>query len=182
MQSLEVNPERPPLPSVSSMSKKQERQQAILQLISSRRIASQEELKQLLTANGWIVTQATLSRDLRDLGVVRVPTEDGARYLLPEMVADDSKPALDQLLPQWFSRIDGVGELAVLHTLPSGAPPIAEAIDSQGWPEVLGTLAGENTVLIVCRSGDARVALAGGADVQAAVAIGRRLAGMANEG
>lgn len=141
------------------MTKKQERQHAILQLIASRRIASQEELKQLLTATGWTVTQATLSRDLRDLGVVRAPTEDGARYLLPEMVADDSKPALGELLPQWFSRIDGVGELLVLHTLPSGAPPIAEAIDSQGWPEVLGTLAGENTVLIVCRSADARLTL-----------------------
>jgi transcriptional regulator of arginine metabolism len=141
------------------MTKKHERQHAILQLISSRRIASQEELKRLLTANGWAVTQATLSRDLRDLGVVRAPTEEGARYLLPEMVTDDSKPSLDNLLPQWFSRIDGVGELVVLHTLPSGAPPIAEAIDSQGWPEILGTLAGENTVLIVCRSAEARLTL-----------------------
>lgn len=151
------------------MTKKQERQHAILQLIGSRRIASQEELKHLLVANGWAVTQATLSRDLRDLGVVRASTEEGARYLLPEMVADDSKPLLEELLPQWFSRIDGVGELAVLHTLPSGAPPLAEAIDSQGWPEVLGTLAGENTVLIVCRSADAREALTA------------RLASLANE-
>jgi transcriptional regulator of arginine metabolism len=143
------------------MTKKQERQHAILQLIGSRRVASQEELKRLLVAAGWMVTQSTRSRDLRDLGVVRAPTDDGARYLLPEMVADDSKPALGELLPQWFSRIDGVGELLVLHTLPSGAPPIAEAIDSQGWPEILGTLAGENTVLIVCRSADARVALTG---------------------
>ena len=88
---------------------------------------------------------------------MRAPTEDGARYLLPEMVADEAKPSLGELLPQLFSRIDGVGELLVLHTLPSGAQPIAEAIDSQGWPEILGTLAGENTVLIVCRSAEARV-------------------------
>jgi transcriptional regulator of arginine metabolism len=66
---------------------------------------------------------------------------------------------LDQLLPQWFSRIDGVGELVVLHTLPSGASPISEALDSQAWPEIIGTLAGENTVLIVCRSAAARVAV-----------------------
>ena len=72
------------------------------------------------------------------------------------MVGDDDKPSLDSLLPQLFSRIDGVGELIVLHTLPSGAQPIAEAIDSQGWPEVLGTIAGENTILIVCRSAEAR--------------------------
>ena len=142
-----------------SMTKKQERQQAILDLIAKHPIASQEDLKQLLTADGWSVTQATLSRDLRDLGVVRASTEKGLRYLLPEMVADESKPQLDQLLPQWLSRIDGVGELIVLHTLPSGAPPISEAIDSQGWPEVIGTIAGENTVLIVCRSAQARAAL-----------------------
>ena len=138
------------------MTQKQERQKAILQLVGQHAIASQEDLKRHLMERGWSVTQATLSRDLRDLGVVRAPTEDGARYLLPEMVADDSKPSLGELLPQWFSRIDGVSELIVLHTLPSGAPPISEAIDSQGWPEVIGTIAGENTVLIVCRSADAR--------------------------
>lgn len=141
------------------MSKKQERQNAILRLVSQHQIANQEDLKRHLTSQGWSVTQATLSRDLRDLGVVRAPTEDGARYLLPEMVADESKPSLGELLPQWFSRIDGVGELIVLHTLPSGAPPISEAIDSQGWSEVIGTIGGENTVLVICRSADARLAI-----------------------
>jgi transcriptional regulator of arginine metabolism len=72
------------------------------------------------------------------------------------MVVDESKPSLDSLLPQLFSRIDGVGELIVLHTLPSGAQPISEAVDSQGWPEIIGTIAGENTILIVCRSAEAR--------------------------
>ncbi len=141
------------------MTKKTERQAAILRLVGQHSIASQEDLKRLLAADGFAVTQATLSRDLRDLGVLRAPTDDGARYLLPEMLGDSDKPKLDELLPQWFSRIDGVGELIVLHTLPSGASPISEAIDSQAWPEVLGTLAGENTVLIVCRSAIARAAV-----------------------
>ena len=139
--------------------KKSERQQAILSLIASHSIASQEDLKQLMTERGWSVTQATLSRDLRDLGVMRAPTESGARYLLPEMVGDDSKLSLDSVLPQWFSKIDGVGELIVLHTQPGGAQPIAEALDSEAWPEVIGTIGGENTVLIVCRSAAARTAL-----------------------
>ena len=143
----------------TGMNKKNERQQAILQLIGNHQIASQEELKRLLLARGWTVTQATLSRDLRDLGVVRAPSEDGTRYLLPEMVGDDDKPSLDGLLPQLFSSIDGVGELIVLHTLSGGAQPIAEAVDSQGWPEIIGTLAGENTILIVCRSAEARQVL-----------------------
>src|SRR3954466_8662831 len=134
----------------SRMSNKHQRQQAILQLIGSHQVASQEDLKALLATRGLVVTQATLSRDLRDLGVVRAPGEDGSRYMLPEMVSDEAKPYLEGLLPQLFSRIDGVGELLVLHTLPSGAQPVAEALDAQGWPEVIGTLAGENTVLIIC--------------------------------
>jgi transcriptional regulator of arginine metabolism len=141
------------------MSRKSERQQAILSIIAARPIASQEVLKQLLNERGLAVTQATLSRDLRDLGVVRAPTESGSRYLLQEMLSDDAKLSLDSLLPQWFSSIDGVGELVVLRTLSSGAQPIAEALDSADWPEVIGTIAGENTVLIVCRSAQARLAL-----------------------
>lgn len=141
------------------MSNKTDRQNAILRLIGSHAIGSQDELKRLLATDGLNVTQATLSRDLRDLGIVRAPTGTGIRYLLPEMVADEGKPSLESLLPQLFSRVDGVGELIVLHTLPGGAQPIAEAVDSQGWPEIMGTLAGENTILIVCRSGEARKAL-----------------------
>ena len=141
------------------MTNKQQRQNTIVQLIGSHQIASQEELKRLLGERGLQVTQATLSRDLRDLGIVRAPTDAGARYLLPEMVSDEAKPSIGILLPQLFSRVDGVSELIVLHTLPSGAQPIAEAIDSEGWPEVMGTLAGENTILIVCRSADARATL-----------------------
>jgi transcriptional regulator of arginine metabolism len=127
--------------------------------VGNSQISSQQELKRRLAQQGWLVTQATLSRDLRDLGVVRAPSEDGSRYMLPEMVADEAKPSLDSLLPQLFSRIDGVGELIVLHTLPSGAQPIAEAVDSERFSEVIGTLAGENTILIVCRSIEARMEL-----------------------
>ena len=141
------------------MASKGDRQQAIVRLIGSSQISSQEDLKRLLAAEGFVVTQATLSRDLRDLGVVRAPGDNGARYLLPEMVSDEAKPSLEILLPQLFSRIDGVSELIVLHTLPSGAQPIAEAVDAQGWPEIMGTLAGENTILIVCRSMEARLSL-----------------------
>ena len=141
------------------MTRKRERQQAIRQLIGTRPIASQEELKQVLALKGWQVTQATLSRDLHDLGVVRAPTDNGVRYLLPEMVADDAKPSLDGLLPQLFSSIDGVSELIVLRTLPGGAQPIAEAVDSQGWSEGIGTIAGENTILVVCRSSREREAV-----------------------
>lgn len=139
------------------MLKKMQRQNAILDLVETRVIGSQEELRRQLSERGWRVTQATLSRDLRELGIVRASAPDGARYMRPERAADDGKPYLDNLLPQLFSSVDGVGELVVLHTLASGAQPVAEALDSQAWPDVVGTLAGENTVLIVCRSAEARI-------------------------
>ena len=138
------------------MARKSERQAAILALIGAHDVASQEGLKALLRERGIDVTQATLSRDLRELGVVRVPGDDGARYALPETVVGDAIPALESLLPQLFSSIDGVGELIVLKTLASGAQPVSEAIDAAGWREVLGTVAGENTILVICRSPQAR--------------------------
>lgn len=138
------------------MVRKPERQAVILELIGANDIGSQEELRRLLEGRGVSVTQATLSRDLRELGLVRVPGDNGARYALPEKFAGDAIPALETLLPQLFSSIDGVGELIVLHTLSSGAQPVSEAIDAAGWREVLGTVAGENTILVICRSAQAR--------------------------
>jgi len=143
------------------MTRKQARQAAILDLVAQHVVGSQEELRRLLLARGMDVTQATLSRDLRDLHLARVSETSGTRYVLPEaLVSDDDRPLLANLLPQLFSRIDGVGELIVLHTVASGAQPIAEAIDLEEFPEVLGTIAGENTILIVTRSATARIELA----------------------
>ena len=142
------------------MARKAERQAAILELVGRTAFRSQEELRKLLAARGIEVTQATLSRDIRDLALIRVPTDEGQRYAPQDAVAEEAKPSLEALLPQLFSRVDGVGELVVLHTLASGAQPISEAIDAEGWPEVLGTIAGENTILIVCRSEQARQAVA----------------------
>jgi transcriptional regulator of arginine metabolism len=142
------------------MTRKRERQAAILDLVATHVVASQEELRQLLLGRGMIVTQATLSRDLRDLHLARVSEAAGTRYVLPEALGQDGdKPLLANLLPQLFAQVDGVGELVVLHTVASGAQPIAEAIDQEDFPEVLGTIAGDDTILIVTRSASARIAL-----------------------
>ena len=142
------------------MTRKQVRQAAILELVLAHEVGSQEGLRQLLVGQGVDVTQATLSRDIRDLGLARVSAEDGVRYVVPESLADhDESPLLGKLLPQLFSSIDGVGELIVLRTLRSGAQPIAEAIDQEEYEEVVGTIAGDDTILIVTRSADARVIL-----------------------
>jgi transcriptional regulator of arginine metabolism len=136
------------------------RLQAILEIVETHQVASQEDLRRLLGARGHQVTQATLSRDLRELGVVRTHGEGGLRYALPGTLVDEAKPSLDALLPQLFARLDWTRELLVLQTLPGGAQPIAEGIDAQGWPEVVGTLGGENTILIICRTEEARADVA----------------------
>jgi len=138
------------------MTQKSERQAAILELIGRYEVGSHEDLRQLLSKRDIDATQATISRDLRQLGIVRVAGDAGPRYALPETVVGEAIPSLESLLPQMFSRIGGVGELVVLHTLASGAQPISEAIDAAGWREILGTVAGENTILIICRSAQAR--------------------------
>ncbi len=135
---------------------KKRRQQVILELVAAQPVASQEELRQLLEDRGFAVTQSTLSRDLRELRLARIPTTQGARYASPDSMADDHRTALEDVLPQFFESSDGVGELLVLKTIAGGAQPIAEAIDAQAYPDVLGTIGGENTILIICRSTAAR--------------------------
>ncbi len=138
------------------MANKTERQNTIRDLIESRAVASQEELRRLLLQRGWDVTQSTLSRDLREMRLARVPTADGSRYALADSGPDTSRATLDTLLPQLFDRIDGVGELLVLHTVPGGAQTIAYALDAEGFPDLLGTIAGDDTILLICRSATAR--------------------------
>jgi len=135
---------------------KKRRHQVILELVAAQPVASQEELRQLLDDRGFAVTQSTLSRDLRELRLARIPTQHGARYASPDALAEDHRTALEDVLPQFYESSDGVGELLVLKTIPGGAQPIAEAIDAQGYPDVLGTIAGENTILVICRSNVAR--------------------------
>lgn len=141
---------------------KRERQHAILELIATREIGSQEELRQLLHRQGWDVTQSTLSRDLRDLRVARIPTPQGLRYVAGDaaMVDDGSRAPLAAILPQLFLSLDGVGPLLVLKTVIGGAQPVASAIDAEGSSDVLGTIAGDDTILMICRSEQARERLA----------------------
>ena len=137
---------------------KRDRQRAILEIVESEVVGSQEELRRLLLARGWDVAQSTLSRDLHELRLARVPTNTGMRYLSTDQATESEhgRAVLESLLPQLFDRIDGVGELVVLHTVPGGAQPVAAAFDSAGWPDVLGTVGGDDTILIICRSAGAR--------------------------
>jgi transcriptional regulator of arginine metabolism len=139
------------------MANKRARQATIRELIEAREVGSQEDLRKLLRQRGWDVTQATLSRDLRELGVARVSTPAGARYTLSSAAPSaEESPILEAVLPPLFRSVDGVGELVVIRTVPGGAQPIARAIDAESWPDILGTLAGDDTILLICRSSPAR--------------------------
>ena len=135
---------------------KKERHRLVLELVEARPVASQEDLRRLLRERGLDVTQSTLSRDLRELRLARIPTQEGVRYSSPQGASESPHAGLDEVLPQFFASADGVGELLVLKTRPGGAQPVAEAIDRAGLSDILGTLGGENTILVICRSRGAR--------------------------
>jgi transcriptional regulator of arginine metabolism len=130
---------------------KRERLQAVEELVQAHRVYSQEQLRELLVDRGFDVTQATLSRDIRELRLIKVPdAEGGTAYTLPPEAWEKS-PALLRLLPILFIGVEGSMNLLVIKTLVGGAQPVAEAIDWEEWPEVLGTLAGDDTILVILR-------------------------------
>ncbi|MFQ5537248.1 MAG: arginine repressor [Gemmatimonadota bacterium] len=129
---------------------KRERHAQILEAIKSHRVTSQEALREILAEQGTEVTQATLSRDIRELRLVKVTGTDGtAHYSIPGEW--ESTPALGTLLPTLFLSAEGVDHLLVVRTLKGAAQTVAAGIDWEEWPEVLGTLAGDDTILVVLR-------------------------------
>jgi transcriptional regulator of arginine metabolism len=138
---------------------KARRQAVIVQLVGSEEVRSQEQLRALLKARGFDVTQATLSRDVKDLGLVK-RSADGA-YQLPG--AEPAAPpnagvALQRALAEYASGVDCVEQLIVVRTGAGQAQPLALAIDRAKLQEVVGTLAGDDTILVISR--DARHAKA----------------------
>ncbi len=132
---------------------KRTRHSAILRLIRSQRVGSQAGLRALLSAEGIDVTQATLSRDVRELRLVKVTGAEGeAYYTLAE--ERENTPPLEALLPTLFLSAEGTGSLLVVRTTTGGAQAVGLAIDLEEWPELLGTLAGDDTVLLVLRDPD----------------------------
>ena len=139
---------------------KTQRHAAILRIVRQQHVASQEQLRERLRTEGFDVTQATLSRDIRELGLAKVPASDGgSHYAPPAEVGSTIRPNLEQLLPAMLVSIDGVGPLLVLKTPAGGAQPLGIALDAAGWSEVIGTIAGDDAVLVITRSERARKAV-----------------------
>ena len=139
---------------------KTQRHAAILKIVRSERVASQEQLRELLKAEGFDVTQATLSRDIRELGLATVAAPDGGSHYAPPLETGAAiRPHLGQLLPTVLVSVDGVGPLLVVKTPAGGAQALGLALDAAGWLEIIGTIAGDDAVLVITKSERARRAV-----------------------
>jgi transcriptional regulator of arginine metabolism len=148
------------------------RHRRIAELLDRVPVGSQAALAELLAADGFVVTQATLSRDLDELGAVKVPASSGELvYAVPAEGGDprpqapdaESTGRLAKVAQDVLVGVDSSANIVVLRTPPGGAQYLASAIDRSDWPDIIGTVAGDDTVLLVSRDRD------GGADVAAAI-------------
>ena len=136
------------------MKNKINRLEKIVEIINRTQVGSQEDLLKLLQDKGCALTQATLSRDLKQLKVVKMPVEHGGyRYILPEAAA---KPAKKPTVEGGFVSVDFSGNLVVIKTRPGYAAGIASDIDSLEWRDILGTIAGDDTILLIARENISR--------------------------
>jgi transcriptional regulator of arginine metabolism len=134
----------------------------ILLILEEQPVASQAQLVQMLEAEGIVATQATVSRDLEELGALKVRIPGGVMaYAIPDFTRDraPTDDHLKRLMSEFVVEVAHSGNLAVLRTPPGSAHVVASAIDRAGLADVLGTVAGDDTVLLVCRES------AGGATV-----------------
>jgi transcriptional regulator of arginine metabolism len=132
---------------------KAQRQRLIAELVRRRAVSSQEELARLLRDRGQKVTQATLSRDLEEMGAYKARTNGGAPvYRLPDDPAESNGDWLRRMLAEFVVDVSSSGNLVVVRTPPGGASAVARALDAAALPDVLGTVAGDDTILVVARA------------------------------
>lgn len=135
---------------------KNQRQHLVAKLLSQHAVASQEQVVALLADEGVTATQATVSRDLDDLGAIKVRAGAGETvYAIPELPKDQRAPEdhLRRTLGDWVVEVASSGNLVVLRTPPGTANVVGSALDRSGMPEVIGTVAGDDTLLVVVAEG-----------------------------
>jgi transcriptional regulator of arginine metabolism len=149
---------------------KPRRQARILEIVEGEAITSQEQLRERLRREGIDATQATLSRDIRDLGLVKRAADGAYRSATAgEAGSANHRADFEQAVEDYLTRAEAVEQLIVLRTDPGQAQPLAIAIDRARVPEVVGTIGGDDTILVICRSAEQAGALVG---------ILRKLAGL----
>ena len=132
------------------------RHDLILDIIDKKDIETQEELAAELKARGVKVTQATVSRDIKELRLLKVLSENGGyKYATAERAEKGMSERFIRILAESVLTIESAVNLIVIKTISASAQAAAEAIDSLKWPELLGTIAGDNTILVIARSEEA---------------------------
>ena len=139
---------------------KTQRHAAILRIVREHRVPSQARLQEFLAKAGFTVTQATLSRDIHELGLAKVADPLGAQHYTAPSEELQPAPSLETFLRSLLLKVDGVGPLLVLSTTTGSAGALAAALDHEEWQGILGTVAGDDTLLVIARSAAARRRLA----------------------
>ncbi|MGG3450122.1 MULTISPECIES: transcriptional regulator AhrC/ArgR [Bacillaceae] len=125
----------------------------IREMIANNEIETQDELVDLLREAGYNVTQATISRDIKELHLVKVPLMDGRyKYSLPADQRFNPLQKLKRSLVDCFVSIDSAGHFVVMKTLPGNAQAVGALIDNLDWEEIMGTICGDDTCLLICRA------------------------------
>lgn len=131
---------------------KERRQRAIADLIREHVLTSQEELAERLASLGFAVTQATISRDLEQLGAAKVRRDGQLSYALPEIARNGGPPGLAAVLREWVRTIEPAANLVVIKTPPGSAQLVGFALDNSALEEIVGTICGDDTIFVACRS------------------------------
>ena len=150
-------------PGAATRLAKHQRQHRIARLLEQQPVTSQGQLVELLGANGVLATQATVSRDLEELGAIKVRGPGGESvYAIPELPKEQRAPEdhLRRVMGDWVVEVAHSQNLVVLRTPPGSAHVVASALDRAGIPDIVGTVAGDDTVLVVAaeRVGGAKLA------------------------
>ncbi len=132
---------------------KARRQRKILEIIRREQVETQEDLAAALKINGFEVTQATISRDIKELGLIKTPCENNLfRYAFPgEHPAHRGEERLKRLFRDSVTSLDMSENLIIIKTQPGEAQAVASAIDQTGWKEIIGTVGGDDTILVVIK-------------------------------
>lgn len=134
---------------------KAKRQALIREIVEKQNVQTQEELAEALRAQGMLVTQATVSRDIKEMHLLKVLSEDGSyRYATMEKGEQGSNDRLIRMLSDSVLEMNSANNLIVIRTLPGSAHVAGEAVDSLKWPEIIGTIAGDNTILVIVRANE----------------------------
>lgn len=132
---------------------KARRQRAIAELIRTRSIGSQEELAEMLAASGHPVAQATISRDLEEIGAVKIRRQGGIGYSMPDEINASrwAGSRLRKILHEWVRSIEPAGNLIVIKTPPGSAHLVGAALDQAELPDLVGTVSGDDTLFLAIR-------------------------------